>query len=356
MEACPRAGGEVIVKDMFNKILVIQTAFIGDAILTLPLIQVLKKNYLNSKIDVVVVPRTAEIFANHPAISEIIAYDKRGKDKGFKGLFSLRNRLRNKNYELIVIPHRSLRSAFLGRILGPRVCIGFNRSSGRFLLTKTVKYNPDIHEIERNLSLLDPLSIHISDNELPRLYPSENDVKVIDSLMNNFGLDREKKFVCIAPGTIWNTKRWPMERFTELCIMLSPECSAIMLIGGKEDADLCDKIVSGTEEKNIFNMAGKLSLLQSAELIKRSRALVSNDSAPMHIAVAVGTPVVAIFGATVPEFGFAPRGKKDVIIETKGLKCRPCSIHGGDKCPIETFDCMLYITPEMVLNKVRSFF
>ncbi|MBN1396745.1 MAG: lipopolysaccharide heptosyltransferase II [Bacteroidetes bacterium] len=355
MEAFPGAGGDGIVKDMFNNILIIQTAFIGDAILTLPLIQVLKKNYPNSKIDVVVVPRTAEIFANHPAISEIIAYDKRGKDKGFKGLFRLRNRLRDKSYELIVIPHRSLRSAFLGRILKPRVCIGFNRSTGRFLLTKAVKYNPAIHEIERNLSLLDPLSIQVYDNELPRLYPSENDVVVIDSLMDSYSLDRDKKIISIAPGTIWNTKRWPMERFIELCKLLSPECSAIMLIGGKEDVDLCDKIASGTKEKNIFNTAGKLSLLQSAELIRRSRVLVSNDSAPMHIAVAVGTPVVAIFGATVPEFGFAPRGKNDIVIETKGLKCRPCSIHGGDKCPIKTFECMLAIKPEMVLNKVRSF-
>jgi heptosyltransferase-2 len=128
-----------------------------------------------------------------------------------------------------------------------------------------------------------------------------------------------------------------------------------MLIGGKEDADLCDKIASGAKEKNVFNTAGKLSLLQSAELIRRSRALVSNDSAPMHIAVAVGTPVVAIFGATVPAFGFAPRGISDVVIETNGLKCRPCSIHGGNECPIKTFECMLAIKPEMLLNNVRSF-
>jgi heptosyltransferase-2 len=107
--------------------------------------------------------------------------------------------------------------------------------------------------------------------------------------------------------------------------------------------------------KNVFNVAGKLSLLQSAELIKRSHVIISNDSAPMHLAVAVATPVVAIFGATVPEYGFAPRGAHDIVIETKGLKCRPCSIHGGKTCPIGTFECMIAITPELVVNKVMPF-
>jgi len=339
----------------FKNILVIQTAFIGDAILTLPLVQVLKRNYPHSSIDVVVVPRTAEIFSNHPAISGIIPYDKRGEDSGLSGFYRLLKQLRKKKYELIVIPHRSFRSALLGRLLKPVISIGFDRSAGRLLFTKVVHYKPDDHEIDRNLSLLSPLSIWIDKNELPQLYPSVEDVNVVSSVLDNFGLGKEYTIVTAAPGTIWNTKRWPADRFAELCSLLSSKCSAVLLIGGKEDIGLCEEIAVMTKAKNVFNAAGKLSLLQSAELIRRSHVVISNDSAPMHIAVAVGTPVAAIFGATIPEYGFSPRGSHDMVIETKGLKCRPCSIHGGKICPIGTFECMKAITPDFVLGQVMPF-
>jgi heptosyltransferase II len=354
MEACTRSNGRSIVDRTFNKILVIQTAFIGDAILTLPLLQALKRNYSAASIDVVVVPRTADIFSHHPAISTIISYDKRGRDRGWIGLWHLRNQLRVKKYDLIIVPHRSIRSAFLAWLLKPNIRIGFNRSTGRMFFTKTVLYNPAEHEIDRNLSLLNPLSVHTRRNELPQLYPSSEDVQIVNSMLDNFGVTRQNHIVTVAPGTIWNTKRWPADRFAALCARLSSECFAILLLGGKEDHSLCKEIVGMSKAKNIFNSAGKLSLLQSAALIQRSQVLISNDSAPMHLAVAVGTPVVAIFGATIPKYGFAPRGSRDVIVETIGLKCRPCSIHGGNTCPIKTFECMMAITPELVMNKVMQ--
>ena len=355
MEACSGSGGDFVVIKSFNKILVIQTAFIGDAILTLPLIQVLKLNYPQSSIDVIVVPRTAEIFANHPAISKIIQYDKRGSDKGLKGLWRLRTNIREQNYDLVIAPHRSLRSAVLTWLLKPAMSIGFDRSAGRWLFKEVVRYNPSDHEIERNLSLLDPLKLPAITSVLPRLYPSNQDVQIINSILNNYGVNRYKNILAAAPGTIWNTKRWPADRFAAVCGQIASESNAVILIGGKEDEALCKEVMEIVQTKNVFSVAGKLSLLQSAELIRRCKALISNDSAPMHLAVAVGTPVVAIFGATVPKFGFAPRGPRDVVVETNGLKCRPCSIHGGNICPIKTFECMLSITPEVVVNKVKPF-
>ncbi|MGD1045943.1 MAG: lipopolysaccharide heptosyltransferase II [Bacteroidota bacterium] len=341
--------------ESLNKILVIQTAFIGDAILTLPLIQVLKQNYPQSLIDVIVVPRTAEIFANHPAISKIIQYDKRGSDKGLKCLWQFRTRLSSQNYNLVIVPHRSLRSALLTWMLKPTMSIGFDRSAGRWLFKRIVRYNPTDHEIERNLTLLSPLKLPITATGLPRLYPSIHDTQIIDSILNDYGLNRYKNIVAAAPGTIWNTKRWPADRFAAVCKHISAENIAVVLVGGKEDEALCKEVMEIAQVKNVFNTAGKLSLLQSAELIRRCKVLISNDSAPMHLAIAVGTPVVAIFGATVPEFGFAPRGPRDIVVETNGLKCRPCSIHGGVKCPIKTFECMLSITPEIVVKKLKLF-
>jgi heptosyltransferase-2 len=343
------------VGEAFNKILVIQTAFIGDAILTLPLIQALKLNYPKSSIDVIVVPRTAEIFANHPAISQTFQYDKRGNDRGLKGLWRLRTKLRSQNYDLVIVPHRSLRSALLTWLLRPTMSIGFDKSAGYWLFKNTVRYNLSAHEIERNLSLLIPLKLPDVATGLPRLYPSKQDIQIVDSMLNAYGLNRNKNILAVAPGTIWNTKRWPSDRFAAVCGQIASENIAIVLIGGKEDTALCTEVIEAAQAKNIFSVAGKLSLLQSAELIRRCKVLISNDSAPMHLAVAVGTPVVAIFGATVPEFGFGPRGPLDVVIETKGLQCRPCSIHGGTMCPIKTFECMLSITPEIVVNKLKIF-
>ena len=351
MEAC--AGSH---RDSKMNTLVIQTAFIGDAILTLPLIQTLKRNYPQSSIDVVVVPRTAEVFLNHPSISEIIPYDKRGRDKGIKGFLRLYSKLRKKNYELIIVPHRSLRSALLTWLLRPKLSIGFDRSSGSWWFKKIVHYDSAAHEIERNLSLLNPLRISSDESILPRLHPSVQDGQVVDSIMDDFGLNKQASIIAIAPGTIWNTKRWPADRFAAACKQLSTtKCDAVVLLGGKEDYALCAEIMTISRSAKGFNAAGKLTLLQSAELIRRCKLLISNDSAPMHIAVAVGTPVIAIFGATVPEFGFAPRGPYDVIIEIKGLKCRPCSIHGGKHCPIKTFECMLAISPETVVNTAMPF-
>ena len=339
----------------FNKILVIQTAFIGDAILTLPLIQALKLNYPKSSIDVIVVPRTTEIFTNHPAISKIIQYDKRGGDRGLKGLLQLRNKLNAQNYDLVIVPHRSLRSALLAWLLRPKISIGFDRSAGRWLFKKIIRYDSSIHEIERNLSLLGPLKLPTVANVLPRLYPSNQDMHIIDSILIEYGLNQYKNILALAPSTIWNTKRWPADRFAAVCKQIVSENIAIVLIGGKEDDGLCKEIMRIAQAKNVFTVAGKLSLLQSAELIRRCKVLISNDSAPMHIAVAIGTPVVAIFGATIPQYGFAPRGPHDVVVETNGLKCRPCSIHGGNICPIKTFECMLSITPEVVVNKLKLF-
>jgi heptosyltransferase II len=343
------------VAELVHTILVIQTAFIGDAILTLPLIQVLKRQYPESSIDVLGVPRTAEIFAHHPALANFIPFDKRGRDKGIRGFWRLRTKLLHQKYDLIIVPHRSLRSALLTWLLHPGMSIGFDRSAGSWLFKNIVRYNPSSHEIERNLSLTTPLHISPVPTELPRLFPSMHDVQMIDSVWHTHGFNRFPTMIAIAPGTIWNTKRWPAERFASVCRHVASEKIAILLLGGREDEELCKEVKDSAQVENVFSVAGQLTLLQSAELIRRCKVLISNDSAPMHLAVAMGTPVIAIFGATVPEFGFAPRGEHDVVMEIKGLKCRPCSIHGGTQCPIKTFECMLSIPSEMVVNKLKHF-
>jgi heptosyltransferase-2 len=230
--------------------------------------------------------------------------------------------------------------------------VGFDTSSGRVFLTKVVEYRKNLHEIERNLSLLEGFSEPFPGRELPRLVPSSEDMRAVTGIVSESKQFSMKRLVAIAPGTLWNTKRWPVGRFAQLTGILAAKGFGILLIGGKEDAGLCEELRLSSGSDVVMNLAGKLTLLQSAEAIRRSVVLVCNDSAPMHLAVAVRTPVVALFGATVPAFGFSPYGERDIVLETLGLPCRPCSIHGGKVCPIGTFECMLNIRPESVAKAV----
>ncbi len=341
-----------------QRVVLFQTAFPGDVILTLPVAQVLHAQVPGVHIEFVAIPAASNVLEHHPAVDEIITFDKRGTDKGVRGMITAARRLRSRRFDVAVIPHRSLRSALVCRLARIPRRIGFSTSAGRMFLTDVVPYKKESHEIRRNLDLLKPLGVAVPGTELPALYPDAADHSAVENLL------QQKRDVCpsfetgemiaLAPGSVWNTKRWPKEHFIDLAGKLLGEGISVALIGGAGDRALCGEIEALAGDARLLNAAGKLSLLQSAELISRCRVLVTNDSAPMHLAVGVRTPVVAIFGATVPEFGFAPLGSNDAVVETRGLSCRPCSIHGGDVCPIRTFECMKRITAATVLDKVHT--
>jgi heptosyltransferase-2 len=335
-----------------DRILVFQTAFLGDVVLTLPLVQVLHRELPHTEIDFLTTPKAAAILRNHPAIHSVIEYDKRGGQRGLGGMFSISRALKVQRYDVALVPHRSLRSALVTALSRIPVRIGFDLSAGRFLFTETVHYEKNIHEIERNLFFLKALDLSIPKKELPSVYPSTEDVRAVDRFFSEAQIKPNDKLIAIAPGSVWNTKRWLSERFSDLVRRISAAGMKVVLVGGREDESLSQKIASDAQGAYISLSAGRFSILQSAELLRRCAALVSNDSAPMHLAVAMKTPVVAIFGATVPSFGFGPYGEKDVVVQIEGLPCRPCSIHGGDKCPIGTFECMVKISAEMVFAKI----
>lgn len=340
-----------------RRILVVQTAFAGDVVLVLPLCQALHDKFPGAGIVVVTIPAAEGLLAGHPAVQGVIVYDKRGADTGFRGLIRTVRRVRAAGFDAAMMPHRSLRSALLCRLAGIPVRIGFDRSPGRFLQTHTVRYVPADHETQRNLSLAAPLGVAPAGPVLPRLYPSAADRLAVDAFMHrSFGelsARGARAPVAVAPGSVWNTKRWLESGFISLVRSLLEEGRPVVLVGGAADRSLCARIRAAVPDSRVADSSGRFSLLESAELIGRCAALVSNDSAPMHLAVAVGTPVVAIFGPTLPSFGFAPLGPRDRVVETTGLACRPCSIHGGTRCPTGTFDCMNRISAARVLDELR---
>jgi heptosyltransferase-2 len=335
-----------------KRILIIQTAFLGDVILCTPLIKASKKLFPNSFISFLLIPETKNTLENNPHLNEIIVYDKKGEDKGVKNFFKMVKKIKRGNFDLALIPHRYLRSALLAYLAKIPQRIGFDKSSGSFLFTQKVTYKNNSHEIERNLSLLNDFTGDLLD-KTPELFPNPQDFSYTQRLLRDSGVKDNDKTVGIAPGSIWATKRWLPERFAEVSDRLIKEAGAkVIFLGSREDEKLCLEIANLMQEKPII-LAGKTSILQSAVIISKCKVILSNDSAPVHIASAMKKPTVAIFGSTIPEFGFAPYGEGNIIIEKK-IECRPCGIHGKDKCPKKHFKCMTEITTQEVFEALLT--
>lgn len=341
----------MVFKATPKRILVIHTAFIGDVVLVTPLLADLKRMYPEASVDVMVTPRARPILDCDPHVEQVIVFDKRGNDAGLRGFMRLAAQVRRGAYDWVVSPHRSLRSALLARWSGASVRIGFDTSAGRLLFNRVVTYRPDLHEIDRNRLLLSTWE-EVTDPSSLCVYVCESDRQQVDSILDVAGFQYELKTVALAPGSVWKTKRWPLNYFKALVGLLVDEPLNIILLGGAEDRELTDQIAHLWPER-VLNLAGELSLRESTEVIRRSTTLVTNDSAPMHLGAAVNIPVIALFGPTVPSFGFAPQGDQHIIVE-KRLDCRPCSRHGGPRCPLKHHKCMRDLSPRMVYQHVKK--
>ena len=341
------------MKNNPKKILIIQTAFLGDVILTTPLVKVVRENFPQSFISILLIPQTSEAFKNNPHINQLIFYDKKEKQKGIGDFLKLVSFIQKEKFDLAIIPHRSLRSALLAYLSKIPQRIGFHTASGSFLYTNEVTYKTNLHEIDRNLSLLFPLGYSIR-NIKPQLFPIEEDFAWADKFLNQSGADKNKKLVGIFPSSVWTTKRWTMEGFASVADKLIQEAKVeVLFLGSSKDEKLLLKISSMMRLKPIIPI-GKTSLLKSAALVSKCSAVLSNDSAPVHIAIAMEKPVVAVFGSTLPEFGFAPYGESHTIIQ-KSVYCRPCGIHGKKICPEIHFGCMKGTSPDEVFQAIKKY-
>jgi heptosyltransferase-2 len=330
-----------------RKILIVQTAFIGDVILATPLAEAALQRFPGSRVDFMAIPAAANLLEKNPFVHQVLIFDKRGRQRGLAALWKMATRLKRERYDLALVPHRSLRSALLVWLAEIPQRVGFDRSAGAWFFTTRVPYRQK-PEVERNLDLLRALNGAIAIPS-PKIVWDETDTRIVDSFFDD--TIKGRWFCALAPGSVWATKRWLPGHFAELARRLIAETDArIYLIGGKDDAELCARLAREIGDA-CLNTAGKLTLRQSAALLDRCQILVSNDSAPTHLGVATRCKVITIFGPTVPAFGFAPFGDGHMVIE-KNLSCRPCSSHGSKRCPIGTHACMLEIPVEEVFARV----
>ncbi len=337
----------------FKSIAVIQTAFLGDTALILYLFDYLKKHYPEKKLTLALVttPAAASYCRFAASVDKTIAYDKRDAHKGLEGLKTIANELKKNKVDLILAPHRSLRTTLLTEFAKPDFSVGFDKNAASFLYGKRVRHKFHLHEIERNFELLSPFGINKSSEELPEIKFNfrQEDIERVECLIEENGI--VGKTAAVAPGSVWKTKRWLPESFAKLAVMLKKAGITPVFIGSVAEREFCTGLA---EKSNGISIAGDTSIIQTIYFLKGCSVLISNDSAPVHFAGLVKCPVAAIFGATSPIFGFAPRGNNDKVIEIKNLNCRPCRLHGSKKCPIGTFECMERIRPEMVFEAVME--
>jgi len=288
---------------------------------------------------------------NNPGIRSVIPYDKRGADRGVRGFLLLARRLRGLRYEAAYLAQGSMRSAGLAVAAGASRRVGFATSAGRHLYNAKVEYREDLHHAARLLRLAKPQTDFAPAEIRPLLYPGIPERGAVDRLLALHDvLDDGPPLVALAPASVWATKRWPY--YAELARELSGR-ARIVVLGSRDDIALATEVSTAGGE-SAFSAAGVLSLLGSAELIRRCSVLVTNDSAPQHLASAVGTPTITIFGPTVPQFGFGPLAESSATVGLDALPCRPCDRHGPRRCPLKHWRCMREVTAGDVAARVSD--
>jgi len=326
-----------------NRILIIQTAFIGDVVLATPVLESLYAAYPNASIDFLVKKGNDSLFKGHPFLNSVIAFDKTNK---LKNTIKMCNELKLNHYDIVVNLHRHFTSGLFTVWSGAKLKLGFKKNplSAFFTYKAIHEFKDGIHEVDRNLELLRPLNISLL--RKPKLYLTPDDIDFVQQF-------KREPYICIAPASVWETKKFPEAQWILFLRELSKELK-IYLLGGNSDKELCERIKNAVPDKSVEVIAGKLSMLQSAALMRDALMNYVNDSGPLHFASAVNAPVTAIYCSTVPAFGFGPLSDNSHIIESKlKLDCKPCGIHGFKACPEGHFKCGTQIETNQLIKMLN---
>ena len=294
------------------KILIIHTAFIGDIVLSTPLIQRLKDMYPNSKIDYLTLPTNQSVINNNPNLHEILLYDKKGKDRGIKGFLRVLKILKQKKYDYAVIPHRFIKSILLAKLAKIPNIVGFDVATGSFLLNKKVHYDMKKHEVERLLDL-----VEYKGEKIPiRIYPAKENFTKINKILEHHGYfgNEGQKLILVAPGSQRAEKMWPIEKYREIIERLKKNKNYFIgITGSKAEKKLS---LNFPNDKNVIDFRGEINLVEFGALISKANIVVGNDSSPIHIASGFEKPfVIGIFGPGKRDLGFFPYTEKSNVIE-----------------------------------------
>lgn len=326
-----------------QKMLVIQTAFIGDVVLATGILEKLHAHFPDASISILVRKGNESLFTGHPFIHNVLVWDKKGSK--YANLFAVLKQIRRSKYDLVINVQRFAATGILTAFSGGKQTIGFDKNPFSFLFSDVVRHvisegDHTMHEIERNHELI--RSFTDDKAARPRLYPSAADMSAV-------AMWKTRPYVCIAPASVWFTKQFPKEQWIQL-VQALPKHLQVCLLGAPGDLPLCDEIAAACAGRSVVNLAGKLRFLESAALQQDAVMNYVNDSAPMHFASSVNAPVTAVYCSTIPAFGFGPLSDNSHVVEVaESLSCRPCGLHGKKACPQVHFNCARLITTPQLL-------
>ena len=335
-----------------KSILIIRLSSIGDILLSTPFIRQVREKYPNAKIDFILKDMYIDLLKYNSHLNTIYSLNL---NKERKELYELKVKLKEKKYDLIFDLHNNLRSNYLKRGISAEQIYSIKKDKFKQFLLVRFKINLYDHDTpipDRYLSVAKDIDVADDGKGLELSWTKET-VDSTEKKIASIGLKLNHHFVCLAPGAGFFTKRWPAGKFEDLVDLIQRDKKTqIVILGGEKDK------VFGSflkKRKNIIDTSGIFTLLETAYVISKGKIIVSNDSGLMHMATAVKTPVVAIFGSTVKELGFFPYRAKSMVVENSKLSCRPCSHIGKNKCPRNHFKCMEEITPERVFSGLKQF-
>ncbi len=332
-----------------NRILVVQTAFLGDVVLTTPLFRALRRRFPDARLDLLTTPAAAPLVEEDPHLDRVLVYDKKGGD----GMAAAVRRVRVGRYDLLVAPHRSPRTSLVGALAGVPRRVGFADAGLAFLYHTLVDRPLARHEVDRNLALLRGLGEAPTpgDRVLCVGY-TPRETGEVDRVLEGAGVPPDAPLAVLCPGSVWTTKRWSADGFAAVGRALAGDGLRVAVVGGPDDRAVSARVARGIGPGAV-DAAGRTSLKALAAWMDRARLLVTNDSAPLHVAAARGTPTVAVFGATTLDLGFGPFHGRARVVEVD-LPCRPCGLHGGNRCPEGHFRCMGEVSAGAVLAACRD--
>lgn len=328
-----------------QRILVIQTAFIGDVILATSLLEKLHASLPEAKIDYLVRKGNESLMSQHPFINELIIWNK--QDSKYLSLYRLSKKIRASKYDAVINTQRFGATGMLTALSGAPIRSGFAKNPFSFGFTHSSPHEigNGTHEVERNQKLI----AFLTDSEYskPKLYPTSADFDLVTEYT-------PMPFVTISPSSVWFTKQFPVNKWVDLIEQL-PANLNVFLLGGPGDREQNEVVISRCKANVPQNLAGKLSLLQSAALMSKSKMNYVNDSGPLHLCSAMNAPVTSVFCSTVPEFGFTPLSDTQYIVQTEEkLTCRPCGLHGLKNCPEAHFNCANGIKTKQLLSSLED--
>jgi len=331
-----------------RRILLAQTSFLGDVVLSTSLAQALARTDPEGEVWWLVRAGLAPVVAPLVGVDRVLVLDKRGADRGVAGLLASARRIRRLGFDAAVAAQRSVRTGLLLALARIPLRVGYAGSPGSPFYTRRVARG-GAHARDRLLALAEPFG-GAGPPPAPTLRVDEAAAARVAARLEAEGIGAGESLLALAPGSAWPTKRWPAESFAAAAERLIPgRAERAVIVGGAAEASLGAAILSRLGRERVLDWTGTTGVADLMALLARASLVLANDSGPAHVAAALGRPVVAVFGPTVPEQGFAPLGRW-VRVVGRSLECRPCSRHGGSRCPLGTHACMRGLASEAVVG------